>query len=515
MRNKKIRTRFAPSPTGSLHIGGVRTALFNFLFARKNQGIFVLRIEDTDKERSDLEYEREIIGGLKWLGLSWDEGPDSGGKFSLYRQSERKKIYKKYLEKLLKEKRAYYCFCTAEELEEKRQYQISQGLPPHYNGKCSRLSDSEVKKNLEGGRGHVIRFKVSEKKISVKDAIRGEVEFDTKTMGDFIIAKGIDSPLYNFAVVVDDYEMGISHVIRGEEHLPNTPRQILIQEALGFSRPRYAHLPLILGPDKSKLSKRHGATSLDKYKKEGYLPEAIVNFLAFLGWNPGDEREAFSLEELIEEFSIERIHKPAAIFNIDKLNYLNGFYIRQKDIKELTQLCIPYLKNAGLIIEAKEGEEKKDMEEFFAKHYLAKKTGARIRVEYIQKAVSLYQERLKKLSEIPELIDFFFLKDLEYDKGLLRWKEMKDKEISYSLAKVKEVLSGIEEWNQKNIKERLIPLADEVALELGRSDNKGYLLWPLRVALTGKKSSAGPFEVAEALGKELSISRVGKAVKKL
>ncbi len=513
-KNKKIRTRFAPSPTGFLHVGGVRTALFNFLFARKNQGQFVLRIEDTDQERSEYKYEKDIIEGLKWLGLNWEEGPDSGGRYSPYRQSERKNIYKKYLEKLLEQGRAYYCFCTEEELEEKRQYQMSQGIPPHYNGKCSNLSESEVEENLKEGRSHVIRFKVPEKKITVKDLIRGRVDFNTKTAGDFIIAKDIDNPLYNFAVIIDDYEMDITHVIRGEEHLPNTPKQILIQEALGFSHPEYAHLPLILGPDKRKLSKRHGACSLIKYREDGYLPESLVNFLAFLGWNPGDEREAFSLDELIKEFSIERVHKPAAIFNIDKLDYLNGFYVRQKPIEELTQLCIPYLKKAGLIASAKEGEEK-DMEEFFSKHYLIKDTNKKIKVEYVQKAVSLYRERLKKLSEISDLVDFFFLKEPEYDKDLLKWKGMTEKQLIFSLDKTKKALLDIEKWDQEYIKEKLIPLADEVASEIDHPNNKGYLLWPLRVALTGKRSSAGPFEVAEVLGKEVSINRVGEAIKKI
>ena len=511
---EKIRTRFAPSPTGFLHIGGVRTALFNFLFARKNNGMFVLRIEDTDEERSDSKFEKDIIEGLKWLGLEWDEGPDCGGSFAPYRQSERKEVYKKYLTKLLEEGRAYYCFCTPEELEEKKQYQMSQGLPPHYNGKCSKLTAGEVEKNLKEGKEHVIRFKVPEKKVSVKDMIRGKVDFETKMMGDFVIAKDIDTPLYNFAVIVDDYEMEITHVIRGEEHLPNTPKQILIQEALNFSHPIYGHLPLILGSDRQKLSKRHGATSLLGYRKEGYLPKALVNFLAFLGWNPDDERETFSLEELIKEFSIEQVHKPAAIFNVEKLDYLNGFYIRQKNIEELTQLCIPYLEKAGLITASKEGEGK-DMEEFFAKHYLIKETKEKVKADYIQEAVCLYQERLKKLSEVPELIDFFFKEKLGYEKDLLRWKEMKDDQVLYSLDKTKKTLSELEDWKQENIKERLLPLAEEVGKELNHPNNKGYLLWPLRVALTGKEFSAGPFEVTEALGREKSLNRVEEAIKKI
>jgi glutamyl-tRNA synthetase len=263
----EVRTRFAPSPTGFLHIGSARTALFNYLFAKKNQGSFILRIEDTDKERSKPEFEKDIFENLKWLGIEWDYGP--------YRQSERGEIYKKYLEKLLAEGKAYYCFCSEEELEAERQYQMSIGQPPRYSGKCANLTKEEVEKYLAEGKKFVIRFKVESKKVEFEDLIRGKIEFDSSLIGDIIIAKpdsGGYTPLYNFGVVVDDFEMKISHVIRGEEHISNTPKQILIQEALGFPQPKYAHLPLILGPDRSKLSKRHGAVSVAQYRKLGYLP---------------------------------------------------------------------------------------------------------------------------------------------------------------------------------------------------------------------------------------------------
>jgi nondiscriminating glutamyl-tRNA synthetase len=345
----EVRVRIAPSPTGPLHLGTARTALFNFLFARKYQGIFILRIEDTDVERSKPEFEKDIIENLKWLGIEWDEGPDVGGDFGPYRQSQRKEIYKKYLEKLLAEGKAYYCFCTKEELESERQYQLSIGQAPRYSGKCANLKKEEVEKYLKEGKPSVIRLKVPTKKIEVEDLVRGKIEFDSSLIGDFIIAKNFSYPLYNFACVVDDYEMRISHVIRGEDHLSNTPKQILIQEALGFPRPKYAHLPLILGPDRSKLSKRHGAVSISEYRKQGFLPEALVNFIAFLGWHPKTERYIYSLPALIKDFSLEKIQKGGAIFNIKRLEFLNGFYIRQKSIEKLTELCLPYLIESKLI----------------------------------------------------------------------------------------------------------------------------------------------------------------------
>lgn len=361
------RTRFAPSPTGFLHIGSARTALFNYLFAKKNQGSFILRIEDTDIERSKPEYEKDIMDSLNWLGVEWDEGPVADtsalvkasadkqnqkkhiGDYGPYRQSERTQICQKYLEKLLKEDKAYYCFCSEEELEAQKQYQMSIGEPPHYSGKCRQLPKNKIKKYLSEGKKHIVRFKVPAKKVKFIDLIRGELEFDAGLIGDFAIAKDSGIPLYNFIVVIDDFEMKISHVIRGEDHLPNVPKQILLQETLGLPTPKYAHLPLILGSDKSKLSKRHGAVAVSEYRKQGYLPETLVNFMAFLGWNPGEEREIYSLSSLIKEFSLERVQKGGAIFNIKRLDFLNGFYIRQRSKEKLTELCLPYLIEEGLI----------------------------------------------------------------------------------------------------------------------------------------------------------------------
>ena len=536
----EVRTRFAPSPTGFLHIGSARTALFNYLFAKKNQGSFILRIEDTDKERSKPEFEKDILENLKWLGIEWDEGPVEIqnskvksqkyiGDYGPYRQSERGEIYKKYLEKLLKEGKAYYCFCSEEELEAQRQYQMSIGQAPRYSGKCANLTKEEVKKNLAEGKKFVIRFRVGTKKIEFEDLIRGKIEFDTGLIGDFVIAKpegGGYTPLYNFGVVIDDFEMKISHVIRGEEHISNTPKQILIQEALGFPQPKYAHLPLILAPDRSKLSKRHGAVSVAQYRKLGYLPEALVNFIVFLGWNPGTEREIYSLSSLTKEFSIERVQKGGAVFNIKRLDFLNGFYIRQRSIEKLTEMCLPYLIEAGLIEEAGNPEPLKiPLEE--KRQFKIKESGEEISFETLEKIVSLYQERLKKLSEISELTDFFFKEKLEYDRGLLKWKDMTDKEIEQSLDKSFKTLHKIreEEFRKENLEKILISEAEKFAKEIGKvgdlsaealaKADKGYLLWPLRVALTGKSASAGPFDIAEILGREKTLKRIKEARRKV
>jgi nondiscriminating glutamyl-tRNA synthetase len=503
----QVRTRIAPSPTGPLHLGTARTALFNYLFAKKNKGKFVLRIEDTDLERSDPKWEKDIVDNLKWLGINWDEGPDIRGEYSPYRQSERTAGYANYIEKLLQEEKAYYCFCSEEELEAQRQEQMTRGAAPKYSGKCRQLSKEQTQKWLGEGREAIIRFKTPAKKIKFQDLIRGEIEFDSGLIGDFAIAKDVSTPLYNFAVVVDDFEMKITHIIRGEDHLSNTPKQILVQEALDFPRPEYAHLPLILGPDRSKLSKRHGAVAVSHYRKEGYLPEALINFMAFLGWNPGTEREIFSLPSLIKEFSLEKVQKAGAVFNIKRLDYLNGFYIRQKSLDKLTELCVPFLIEGGLISRIPQPVKiSRPPGIKLMKVYRVEKTKEKIDFDLLKKIIGIYRERLKKLSEIVELTDFFFLDKLKYEKNLLVWKDMTNKEISESLDKIEKILSKIDEgsFNKENLEKELLPEAE-------KTGDRGKLLWPFRVALTGKKASAGPFEIAEILGKEKTLDRVKEA----
>ncbi len=512
----ETRVRIAPSPTGLLHMGLARTALFNYLFAKKNQGSFILRIEDTDIDRSDHEFEKDILESLKWLGIEWTEGPDIGGEYGPYRQSERLDTYAKYLKKLLEEEKAYYCFCSQEDLETQRQYAISQGQPWRYNGKCAQLPSEDVRKHLAQRKPSIIRFKNVEKKVEFNDLIRGKLEFDPSLIGDIALAKNLTTPLYNFAVAVDDFEMEISHVIRGEDHISNTPKQILIQEALSFTRPEYAHLPLILGADRTKLSKRHGATAIAEYREAGYLPETLVNFMAFLGWNPGGDREIYSLPSLVKEFSLDRVQKGGAIFNIKRLDFLNGFYLRQKSIEKLTELCLPYLIESGLVKPV--FQETQYPPAYGAKEILQRykisETDEEINLEKLQKIISIYQERFKKLSEISELTDFFFKKRLECDKDLLKWKEISDKEVKEGLERLEKALSEIktENWDKENLEKLLFKEAEKFNKEINETiGDRGRLLWPFRVALTGKKSSAGPFEIAEILGKEMVLKRISEA----
>jgi len=361
---------------------------------------------------------------------------------------------------------------------------MSRGLAPKYDGKCVHLSKEILEKNLSDKKPSVIRFRVENKKVKFYDLIRKEVEFDSALIGDMVIAKDIKTPLYNFAVVIDDFEMKISHVIRGEDHIANTPKQILMQQALGFDIPQYAHLPLILAPDRSKMSKRYGSVAISEYIEQGYLPEAIINFMALLGWNPGTEKEFFSLSQLAKEFSIEKVQKAGAIFNITRLDFLNGYYIREKSIEKLTELCVPYLKKAGLLVVGQASEYK------------------------LEKIVEVSRSRMKKLSEICELSDFFFQDKLIFDKDLLKWKAMGDSEIKNSLETSEKILSGAKDWEMKSLEKVLV----ESAVKYNSTD-KGALLWPLRVALSGKKSSPSPFEIAEILGKEKTLKRIQHAIK--
>lgn len=487
-KNNKIITRVAPSPTGQLHIGSARTALFNYLFAKKNNGKYIIRIEDTDIERSKPEFEKDIFDGLEWLGIS--SGPNE--KFN---QSKRFAIYQKYLDKLIERGSAYKCFCSQEELDQNREEKKREGSPPIYSGKCFNLRREKETDNF------VIRLRVNteEKEIVFNDLIRGKIKINKDLIGDFVIAKVKENkifPLYNFVVVVDDYEMGISHIIRGEDHIPNTPKQILIQKALDFNTPQYAHLPLILAPDKSKMSKRSGATSLISYKEDGYLPEALINFMAFLGWNPKDEREFFTIEELIKEFSIENIQKSGAVFNIEKLDHINSYYIRKKKISELTALCQPYLIKTGLISDKKKVDS-----------------------TYLEKIISIHQERLKKLSEISEMTEYFFKSSLDYQKEMFAWKATDKENTIKSLEFTKDLIYDKireEEFNEENIKKIFFAAIPQFNKSIGLSDkdlnDKGYILWPFRVALTAKKASSGPFEIAEILGKKEVLKRVNAAI---
>lgn len=476
----KIRTRIAPSPTGLFHIGTARTALFNYLFTKKYGGKFIFRIEDTDLERSDKKYEEDIINGLKWLGIKWDN--------KTYRQSERLDIYEKYLKKLFYEGKAFWCYHTKEELKKEKEEQISKKNTPRHI--CEHKFET---RNLKQG---IIRLKTPSKIVKFNDLIRGEISFDTSLLGDISLAKDFRIPLYNFAVVIDDYEMKISHVIRGEDHISNTPKQILIQEALEFSMLKYAHLPLILGTDKSKLSKRHGATSVSEYQEQGYLPEALINFIALLGWAPSDNREFFSLKELIKEFSLEKVQKGGAVFNIEKLNWINGIYFKKMSIKKLTELCLPYIEEKNLNFKS----------EILKKSQINSRPQI-TNLKYLKKIIKLEQPRLVKLSEIAEKTNYFF-SEPKYDKELLKWKNMNDAEIKEFLEKSSEIASKIptEKFKLKNIEKIFLKEAEKIG-------DRGRLLWPLRVAMSGKKFSPGPFEIADILGKKEILKRISFALK--
>ena len=382
---------------------------------------------------------------------------------------------------------------------------MSQGESSIYSGKCSCLSREETAARLAKGEKAVIRFRTPIKKVEFRDIVRGEMEFDSALFGDFVIAKSLEEALYNFVVVVDDAEMKITHVIRGEDQLSNTPKQILIQEALGIARPQYAHLPLIMGPDRSKLSKRHGAVAVTDYRKQGYLPETMVNFMAFLGWNPGTDREIYSLSALVKDFSLEKIQKGGAVFNTKRLDYLNGFYIRQYPLDSLAELCLPYLAEAGLIEIISE-----DLRSF-----VIKATGERTDFEFIKRVIFYHQQRLKKLSEISELASYFFVGKLNYEKDLLKWKDADKNDIAAALDETKNIFSNLEvgEWTRENLEKTVLGAAAGLAKKISKNEqDRGYLLWPLRASLCGMKMSIGPFEMAEVLGKEKTLKRVQDAI---
>lgn len=476
--SNNIRVRIAPSPTGNLHIGTARTALFNYLFAKHNNGKFILRIEDTDLERSDKKYEKDIFDGLNWLGIEADESPEKGGPYSPYRQSERTDTYKKYIEKLLREGKVFYCFHTEEELENEKQKLIEEKKPQlHFcEFRTMDIKEAEALKDIKTN--YIIRFKTpAGKTIKFNDLIRGEVSFESDFLGDFSIAKNVETPLYNFAVVIDDEEMKISHVIRGEDHISNTPKQILIAEALGFDLPQYAHLPLILGEDRSKLSKRHGATSVEEYKK--YYPEALFNFLALLGWNPGGDKEIFTKNELIKEFSLEKTQKSGAIFDVKKLEWLNGEYHKK------------YLEERG----------SEEIAEYIKKEV----------PQYLIRDIATTAQAIKlegsRMRDFTALRDSIIEKAEDYDADLLIWKDMTNKEILEAFGKAEKIISDLSDFAKGQIETSFLEA-------IGDSD-KGKILWPLRVALSGKKASPGPFEIMEVLGKEESLKRIEFAKSKL
>lgn len=478
---ENVRVRFAPSPTGTLHIGGARTALFNWLFARNNNGQLILRLEDTDSIRSTDESAAGILEGLRWLGLDWDEGPDIGGSYGPYRQSERLSIYQQFLQQLVKEEQAYYCFCTADELSKQREEAHQEKRNYLYDKTCSALSPEQVAERLAEGLKPVIRLNVPRQgRTVVRDLIRGEVDFDNSLLDDFIIAKSDGWPTYNFAVVVDDYTMKISHVIRAEEHLSNTPKQLLVYQALRLTPPQFAHVSMILAPDRSKLSKRHGATSVQEFREDGYLPEALVNYLALLGWSPDESTDILPLEEMKNRFSLKDVSLSAAIYDLKKLAWMNGHYITAADIERIVKLAKDQARPKGWL-KADNGE-------------------------YFHKVVDLVRSRVKTVNELPDLAQYFFEEPEAYDeKGVdkyFRKAGSLDK-----LTAVLEVISHAQSFTALHLEEATRLKAEALGMKAAE------LIHPARLALSGRTMTPGLFEIIELLGRKTSADRISKAMK--
>ncbi|MGE3978558.1 MAG: glutamate--tRNA ligase [Nitrospira sp.] len=462
-----VRVRFAPSPTGFLHIGGVRTALFNWLFARQRQGVFILRIEDTDQSRSTDESIQAILAGMKWVGLDWDEGP--------FRQTERMDLYRSYALKLFETGDAYWCVCKAEELEARRKEAEAKGLSPRYDGRCRDLRIASPPGDA------ALRFKAPQMgQTMIEDLIKGTVVFDNTVVDDLIILRSNGYPTYNFSVVIDDALMGITHVVRGDDHLTNTPRQIPIFEALGFAVPRFGHLPMILGADKTRLSKRHGATSIMAYKDLGYLPDAMINYLVRLGWSHGDQ-ELFTRQDLIEKFSWDHVQKSAAVFNPDKLLWMNAEYIKMSAPSQVVQALVPLLEQAGL---------KKEVEV--------------VSDEWLAQLVVLVKERAKTLVDMVEWVRPYFGQTVTFDEEAA--KKLLTPALAPVLSKLLARFEAFPSFSKSEWENSFKQLVEEEGMKMGQ------LAQPVRVALTGRTASPGLFEVMEVLGRDRTLFRLRKGV---
>lgn len=467
---EEIRVRFAPSPTGFLHIGGARTALFNWLYARSTKGVFVLRIEDTDRTRSTDEYIDAILEGMKWLGLEWDEGP--------FRQTDRFDVYRNYADKLLKEGRAYYCYCSAEDLETRRKKAMAQGKSVKYDGRCRNLTEGQTASSKGQG---TVRFKMPQQgQTVVEDLIHGKVVFENEQLDDLIILRSDGTPTYNLTVVVDDVDMRMTHVIRGDDHLNNTPKQIQLYQAFGYAVPKFAHLPMILGADKTRLSKRHGATSVMAYYEMGYLPEALVNYLVRLGWSYGDQ-EVFTRDELIKHFSFEHVGKAAAVFNPEKLLWLNSQYIMSSAPEKLAELVRPFLVKEKIISEDQV-----------------------LDTVWLAKAVHTLQERAKTLLELAASLRYYIAEDVVFnDKAKEKFLNEKSRDF---LEELKEGISSLSEFSIPELENLFKSIVEKHGVKLGA------LAQPVRVAVTGGTESPGIYEVLDVLGKEKVLRRLEKAI---
>ncbi|WCK54670.1 glutamate--tRNA ligase [Aneurinibacillus sp. Ricciae_BoGa-3] len=479
--SKEVRVRFAPSPTGHLHIGGARSALFNYFFARHHGGKFIIRIEDTDRKRNVEDAEAKLIQSMRWLGTEWDESIDKGGPHAPYRSMDRMDIYTDHLNRLLEEGKAYHCYCTEDELNAEREAQKARGEMPRYSGKCRHLTAEQVAAYKAEGRVPSIRFRVlADREYVVHDHVRGEVAFESNGIGDFVIARPDGIPTYNFAVTIDDYLMEITHVIRGEEHLSNTPRQLMIYEAFGWEAPDFAHVSLILNPDRQKMSKRDESIIqfVEQYRELGYLPEALVNFLALLGWSPEGEEEIFSREELIKRFTLDRVSKSPSVFDIDKLNWMNNHYFKEAPLERIVELTLPHMQKAGQLPEVLSPEQR----------------------EWAEKVIALYQEQMAYGAQIVELASLFFIDKLEYNEEA---KEILGEE------QVPEVMRAFHE--QITAEEAFTPETIKAALKNVQkaTGHKGKKLFmPVRVAATGVTHGPDLGQSLYLLGREKVAGRV-------
>ena len=486
-KNKSVRVRFAPSPTGYPHVGNIRTALFDWLFARHTGGKFILRIEDTDVARRVEGAVEAIMDGLRWLGLDWDEGPDVGGNYGPYYQSQRVEMYRQAAERLVAQGDAYRCYCSSERLEEMRREQVRRKQSIGYDRHCRDLSPQERAKKEAEGIKPVVRFKTPlEGQTGFNDLIWGDVVFEHNTIDDFVLLKSDGYPTYHLANVVDDHAMEISHVIRAEEWISSTPRHLLLYQALGLEPPLYIHHPMILGPDRAKLSKRHGAVSSIDYRAQGYLPETMFNFLALIGWSLDDRTEIMSQQQLVDNFSLERIGKAGAIFNREKLDWMNGVFLRKLSYEDLLRKIMPFLESR-----------------------LPKEVKRPLDIDYVRQIMPLIQERINTLAEAATYADFFFIDDLEYDTELLIGKKMTRETTLEVLKAAEERLSSLESFDHDSLEDTLRHLAGDLGLKTGQ------LFGTLRTAVTGRTATPPLFETMAVLGKERCLKRIRVAVAKL
>jgi len=501
--SSKVRVRIAPSPTGFVHIGNLRTILYNYLFAKHNEGDFIVRIEDTDRSRFVKGAVENLLKVLEWAGIEYDEGPFQQknkliekGEYGPYFQSNRLEIYNEHINQLLDSGKAYYCFCSKERLDNLREEQKKKKLPPKYDNCCRDLGRKEIEEKLRYKEPHVIRFRMpDEKEIVINDIIHGAITVNTKDLDDYVLIKSDKYPTYHFANVVDDHLMKITHVMRGDEWIASTPKHVMLYESFGWNQPIFAHLPQLVNKQKKKLSKRESDVAVHDFVKAGYLNNALLNFIALLGWNSGSDQEIFTQNELIKQFDLERVHKSSAVFDKEKLDWFNSYYIKQLKLDEFFEMAVPYLESTELIVQRKKDFEIVDTKEV-------------ISTAQLKQIIELEQSRIKKLSDLPAALEYFFKNEVIYEPKILLWKKNTKEATIKHLKALKNFIFHIEteDFLLDKIDEEIKKFIEENSYE------NGDILWPMRVALSGRKASPGPFEIAAALGKDKTKQRLELAI---